>query len=66
MTQKILDRLPEKTKETMKKWNVKYNDSRFNKDITRGEIRGYVKGLEDAGLLKNHREFMAIFCYMTL
>lgn len=66
MTKEIIERLPEKVKETMKKWNVKYNDSRFNKDITRGEIRGYVKCLRDAGLLKSDTEFRAIFCYMTL
>lgn len=66
MTQELLERLPEKVKETMNKLNAKYNNRRFNRDITIAEIRGYINSLRDAELLKSDTEFRAIFCYMTL
>jgi hypothetical protein len=66
MTRKILNRLPEKVTTTLDMWNDRYHDDRLNQDITRAEIRGYVKGLADAGLLKTDLEFRIIFGYATL
>ena len=65
MTKKILDRLPDKILSTIEMWKGRYNDERFNKDTTRAEIRGYIKGLVDADVLTQN-EFKTLFCYMTI
>lgn len=65
MTRRLLQRLPEKILTTVEMWKDKYNDERFNKDTTRAEIRGYIKGLVDADILTPN-EFKTLFCYMTV
>lgn len=65
MTQKVLDRLSEKILSTIQMWKDRYHDDRLDKDITRAEIRGYVRGLVDADILTAN-EFKIVFAYMTL
>lgn len=65
MTRKLLNRLPDKILSTIEMWKGRYNDERFNKDTTRAEIRGYIKGLVDADVLTQN-EFKTLFCYMTV
>jgi len=65
MTRKLLNRLPDKILSTIEMWKGRYNDERFNKDTTRAEIRGYIKGLVDADVLTQN-EFKTLFCYMTI
>lgn len=65
MTKKLLQRLPEKILSTVEMWKGRYNDERFDRNTTRAEIRGYIKGLVDADVL-NPNEYKIMFCYMTL
>lgn len=65
MTRKVLSKLPEHILSTIRMWKSRYNDERFKKDITRAEIRGYVKGLVDAGTITAN-EYRVVFAYMTI
>ena len=65
MTKEIIDRMPENIRETIETWKERYSDSRFDEAVTRGEIRGYLKGLRDTIGLSTV-EFRCLYSYMTL
>ena len=65
MTRKTLEKLTEKQLKTVKDLKSRYHDGRLKKENTRSEMRGYVKGLADAGII-SERESQVVFCYMTI
>ena len=65
MTQKTLDKLPEKIRKTIELWKDRIHDDRFDKKIAKGEARGYIKALVDTNTI-SEQEFKTLFCYMTV
>jgi len=65
MTREILNSLPQNILKTIEIWKGRYNDDRFDKPICKGEIRGYLMGLRDAGIITDN-QYRCIFVYMTL
>lgn len=65
-TKEILNRLPEVAVRQIEylKYEYKHGD-RNTADIRRRELRAYLQGLEDAGLLKQP-ETRLMYCYGTL
>lgn len=66
MTAKILSRLPENIIKVLHLFKNRYADDRFNKDVIRGEIRGCLKGLKDAGIISTDTEYRLLFSYVTI
>lgn len=66
MVKKILSRLPENILKALHILRERYSDDRFNKEGSRGEIRGYLKGLKDAGVINTDTEYRALFSYLTI
>lgn len=66
MVREVLNRLPDKVVTSLNIWKDHYSDSRFDTDIARAEIRGYLKGLRDSGVIKNDTEYKCLFCYCTV
>lgn len=65
-TKEILNRLPEVAVRQIEylKYEYKHGD-RNTADIRRRELRAYLQGLEDAGLIR-YSENRLIYCYGTL
>ena len=66
MLNEVLVRLPEKVTDSLNVLKSRYNDERFNTDVSRAEIRGYLKGLRDSGIITKDLEYRILFCYCTV
>ncbi len=66
MTRELLNRLPVNVLDALKMWKCRYNDERFDTDIARAEIRGYLKGLRDSEIIKTDMEYRVLFSYCTV
>lgn len=65
-TKEILNKLPEVAVRQIEYLKYEYSHSDHNTaDIRRRELRAYLQGLEDAGLLKQS-ETRLMYCYGTL
>ena len=65
-TKEILNKLPEVAVRQIEYLKYEYSHSNYNTaDIRRRELRAYLQGLEDAGLLKQ-AETRLMYCYGTL
>lgn len=66
MTQEILNKLPAKVKESISILKTRYRDERFNRETSRAEARGYLKGLRDSEIINSDVEFRALYCFITI
>ena len=64
MTQEVLDRLPENIRKTVETWKDRIHDDRFDRNVAKGEARGYLKALIDTDTI-SVRDFNVLWCYVT-
>ena len=67
MTRETLDKLPENVRNEIERLRKDYkHEELYNRqDAARARLAGYVKGLQDAGLI-TERERMFLFSYGTV
>ena len=62
--QELIERLPDNVRYQLEKLRKEYASGYPTKDEVRAEIRGYAKGLRDAGMVNDHeRGMLCIYCF---
>ena len=63
----LIERMPEKVRFQLELLRKSYKNKAISRDETRAEIRGYAKGLRDAGLVNDHeRGMLCVYCCTCL
>ena len=60
----LIEKMPENVRFQLEMLRKEYKNPALVKNEVRAEIRGYAKGLRDAGLVNDHqRGMLCIYCF---
>ena len=64
MMKELIEKMPDNVRFQLELLRKEYKNPALSKDAVRAEIRGYAKGLRDAGLVNDHqRGMLCIYCF---
>jgi len=59
----LIERLPQSVRHQLESLRKDYKNTTIARDVARAEVRGYAKGLRDAGLINDHeRGMLCVYC----
>ena len=59
----LIERLPENVRFQLEMLRRDFKNATISREVTRAQVRGYAKGLRDAGMINDHeRGMLCVYC----